>query len=43
MASFQMDFDINNLKKIIDTWLGSITRKKIVDVIPELYQIRIIM
>ena len=31
MASFQMDFDINNLKKIIDTWLGSITRKKIVD------------
>ena len=31
MASFQMDFDINNLKKIIDTWLGSITRRKIVD------------
>ena len=31
MASFQMDFDINNLKKIIDTWLGSSTRRKIVD------------
>ena len=31
MASFQMDFDINNLKKIIDTWLGSTARKKIVD------------
>lgn len=31
MASFQMDFDINNLKKIIDTWLGSSARRKIVD------------
>lgn len=31
MASFQMDFDVNNLKKIIDTWLGSTARKKIVD------------
>ena len=34
MASFQMDFDINNLKKIIDTWLGSTARKKIVDANP---------
>lgn len=31
MASYQMDFDINNLKAIIDAWLGSATRRKIVD------------